>query len=606
MIRLLQCKSPLACHDSQCCLQIQPTPQDYARAVPTGNEVLREEVSKQAQNNSALKSYQQFIQQLQQPESAALVNGMRNYIRNITNKIETQQEQQQAVIKDDQVPNDSGVPKSNEEESSPTTEEPLEESFPIAEALSKSIRSYVDSTMETIQQTPEWQSIDLIRPSLESFLYGHLQSIVQTTVPTKDLDFWKKCLSLQFITPLHLDIACFSTTTASAKMLLQGAVEALQSIPQYHSPFEKLQRILQTYHCVNEALSKALNHDKAEGSNKKLPSADDVLPTLILTVLYAQPPTFVSTLKLVEIYCPPEQLRGEAGYAFTNLYGAMQFLVQLKVSNEEAPTDLTMTTQEFQQGLAESRSHMERMLATLQPPPSAKEEEVSETIQAEETKDNDLDDIHIPVQAIRDARLKGEDVNLDWARRWYHDHVLSKRKTMTSTPDTTFDEGTMGRSDQVVMDDSLPSSSLPVGWVRSYTFLTTQPEEVRMADLPQLLTEYRMLVKGVEQLLGERSAREAAERKQRLKDVERAIQTSVTELGGIVNIQHSKKKKKDEREEVGQQLDTEVDVKEAGVDGRENLPADVDAGEVTDGTVEPADEKAEEKERPETGDLEEK
>jgi hypothetical protein len=56
---------------------------------------------------------------------------------------------------------------------------------------------------------------------------------------------------------------------------------------------------------------------------------------------------------------------------------------------------------------------------------------------------------------------------------------------------------------------------LPDGFRRNYTFLNAQVSDIRMADLPQLLEEYNMLVHVTEELLGERAARLVAERKQR-------------------------------------------------------------------------------------------
>jgi hypothetical protein len=43
--------------------------------------------------------------------------------------------------------------------------------------------------------------------------------------------------------------------------------------------------------------------------------------------------------------------------------------------------------------------------------------------------------------------------------------------------------------------------SLPDGFKRSYQFLATEPDDIRMSDIPALLEEYRMLVRTTEMLL---------------------------------------------------------------------------------------------------------
>jgi hypothetical protein len=82
---------------------------------------------------------------------------------------------------------------------------------------------------------------------------------------------------------------------------------------------------------------------------KKLPSADDVLPAIILTVIRARSERLLFNLKFVEDFCAPEDLRGEAGYAFTNLHGAVQFLQELDDST--TAQQLAMSAQEFRQGV---------------------------------------------------------------------------------------------------------------------------------------------------------------------------------------------------------------------------------------------------------------
>jgi hypothetical protein len=150
--------------------------------------------------------------------------------------------------------------------------------------------------------------------------------------------------ALQFVTAAHLEVACLQhlSTAHDVPAILQEPVEALLSVALHHAPYEKLQRILAMYHAINVALSQTLNPTTTTTTPtennlpKKLPSADDVLPTIILTVLQARPQRLLYNLQLIEDFLPPEQLRGEAGYAYTNLYGAIQFLTDLNIGPDDA------------------------------------------------------------------------------------------------------------------------------------------------------------------------------------------------------------------------------------------------------------------------------
>jgi hypothetical protein len=258
----------------------------------------------------------------------------------------------------------------------------------------------------------------------------------------------------------------------------------------YYSPFEKLKLILKTYHRVNEALT------KAQGG--KIPSADDILPTLIWVVLQAKPLHLVSNLAMIEAYAPPEYFRGEEGYAFTNLFGAVQFLVDLNLNtNEDDPiTSLTITPQDFRQGLEKSRAAMEAQSTNAN-----KQKEIVVPV-VEPAKA-----VVIPVSEVRAARLRGEIADLDWARRCY----LSATESSATGEATGEEQG------------------LPTGFSRNYSFLTSQPDEIRMKDLPLLLQEYKMLVRTTETLLAERAQRASQQRRERLIKVEKAIQENAIE-----------------------------------------------------------------------------
>jgi hypothetical protein len=397
----------------------------------------------EAHDSVVLKAYHGFWTTLQQPECALLVQGMRNFMRSIDG---TQNMERMAVL----------------------------------------LKSYLDSTYESLKSHVAWKDrMDgHVRRSLESLMYGHCQPILNNLewggLFTMTEEEWvERFTQLQFVEPSHLEIECLVDADNDVSALLAAPIEALLSMDRYFSPYEKLQRVLAVYRGVNTALSSALN--QAPGSNTKLPSADDVLPAIILTVLRAKPAQIFRHLQLVEVFCPPEYLRGEAGYAYTNLYGAVQFLQDLDM---ELPSSLSISPEDFREGLEKCKVVTEKRLAVI-----------TEKLEVSDLQVHALD---ISVQEVRAARMRGEVVNLDWALKWQQEHTPSEQ---TSGMESTAEDTTQ-----------VP---LPEGFSRSYAFLTTEAEDIRVSDLPQLLAEYKMLVHTTEQLLGERAARHASEKRRK-------------------------------------------------------------------------------------------
>jgi hypothetical protein len=342
-------------------------------------------------------------------------------------------------------------------------------------------------------------------------LYGQCRGKIEASLKEElpfDGEILERLNSLQFLTPSHLEIECISGDE-DIDMVLSDPVAALRSFALYHSPYFKLQRILKVYHGINAALKRALNCGNETGS--KLPSADDVLPTLILTVLRARPSHLISNLRMIEIFAPSEYLRGEAGYSFTNLYSAVQFIRDLQM---DEPETLSISAHEFRKGLEEYRSSCDAKLSYARP----------ETVWETKTGDNDENlqiPLDVPVSEIRAARLRGEAVGVDWALRWQVEKASASSYLLPPPGEST---------DQEASDRGSVMDGLPAGFSRSYSFLTCRPEDVHVADLPQLLKEYRMLVHTTEQLLAEHSTRQSAERKERVSQQRKALLDAAAEI----------------------------------------------------------------------------
>ena len=386
------------------------------------------------------------------------------------------------------------------------------------ERVAGALKSFVDSTTSsTLSSHPSWRNQDIskVKRSLESFLYGQAQSILDrlewTGLFTMEEEAWtNKIAQLQFIQAEHLEIQCLNEASASAEDLLRDPIHAMVSIDQFYSPYEKLQRILLVYQGVNLALSVALNDRHRSGStpgDNKLPSADDVLPTIILTVLKAKPTRLLRNLQLIEVFAPQEYLRGEAGYAYTNLYGAVQFLQELNMTK---PDSLSISAEDFKNGLEESVKKTQERFELRKPKLDGLDPEYCNPIS-----------IDISPNDVRGARLKGEMINLEWA--------INQGLQFPEKCD--FDGHNVKAN---------TGGSLPAGFTRSYAFLSASPHDIRLSDLPKLLAEYKMMAHVTEQLLAERGARIATEKKKKDLHKSRQLDDSFFGIGTTDVSQHGR------------------------------------------------------------------
>lgn len=430
----------------------------------TAEDVVRSEL--EGEENSLVKDYHSFSSHLQDPACAMLVQGMRNFCRKLGN-----------VTDKDEV--------------------------------SARLQSYCMATYSSLSSHAAWKKDgpdERTKRALEAFIYGQCYSHIEMTFweeeDNKIEDTWLEKLSmLQFVSPEHLEIACLGGDV-NVDELLKEPMEAVQSIDSYFSPFDKLQRVLAVYRGINKALTAALN----AGSEKseKLPSADDVLPSIILSVLRSRPKRLLWNLKLIESLSPSDYMRGEAGYAFTNLFGAVQFLKDL---NLEHPDHLSISAQDFRKGLEECRSQLQDRIESRQEKES---EKVFDSIQS-------VKKIVVPPLEVHKARTRGEITDEYWAQQFLNDNQTVPEKPVHRRSET---EDTMDTSQH----------ALPQGFTRSYTFLRSRPEDIKMSDLPKLLSEYRMLVHATETLLGEQATKASAERRVRFSIRQDELYNKVREI----------------------------------------------------------------------------
>uniref|UniRef100_A0A7S2UL20 VPS9 domain-containing protein n=1 Tax=Attheya septentrionalis TaxID=420275 RepID=A0A7S2UL20_9STRA len=383
--------------------------------------------------------------------------------------------------------------------------------------MASTIRNFSQKTYQTVLSHPLFETTlkSLTDPKqreqrifvpLEAFVFAQCHETVWSLLSSSlenevENEFHERVESLQFVTPHHLEITCLGDKQDAIE--LQDAVRALEAVHQVSSPTLKLKCMLQVFRNINLAL----NHGSQTASSH---GADDVLPTMILTVLRTKPHGMLANLRFLQAFCTTEQLRGEAGYAFTNFYGAVQFLRDLDLTTIDTASNaaLKISPEEFSAGIEKCRREAQERQA-------ASEVKTEELMTSKDVKEEDqlsplaMKDMDIPITEIRAARLAGAEINLAWALKWQEEHQKNMVHDRLSSAGESSGQGSGKQS-----KGSFP---LPVGFTRSYGFLTAEPESLRLEDLPLLLQEYKMLVHTTETLLAERSARHNSENRERLR-----------------------------------------------------------------------------------------
>lgn len=115
--------------------------------------------------------------------------------------------------------------------------------------------------------------------------------------------------------------------------LLGPAREHLQRMDDQHYPFGKLQMLTEAHKSIVETLSRIFPSSS---------SADEVLPTLIYTLMTSPPETInvISNLHFIQHFRAKAKVDGETAYCLVNLEAAISFLETVDLSSlraDEAP-----------------------------------------------------------------------------------------------------------------------------------------------------------------------------------------------------------------------------------------------------------------------------
>lgn len=406
------------------------------------------------------------------------------------------------------------------------------------------VQKYMTSVYATISTHTAWRGDNTheTRMMLETFIYSkcnaHCYKLIQKDMK-ETLCLEDRLEVLQFVQPAHLDIQFMQND--EWKDILQKPISLLQSFEHLYSPCQMLRCVLEIFRCVNAALKSRWKDMTQDGESAKMPGADDVLPALILVLLAAKPKQMECHLKFLEEFATQEQLRGEAGYAFTNLFSAVQFIKELDL-NQNGESDagrptLNIDSEQLKQKLQEHQDIVKEKNAKKEQQEDKVSEENKDTNTNTDGNDgNSIEDslVNLPVSDLTKARIRGEDIQ-DWLTKWITDRLKEEPIPKEQISSSQTKENVKGDSNVTAI------AGLPNDFKRSYQFLSTDPDSIRISDIPNLLDEYRLLVKTTETLIASQSAKENENRrllmkqkKQELKDSYTAastdLQTSAQEL----------------------------------------------------------------------------
>ena len=134
--------------------------------------------------------------------------------------------------------------------------------------------------------------------------------------------------------------------------------------------------------------------------------------------------------------------------------------------------------------------------------------------------------ITVPVHVVTAARLSGDDPS-DWALKWLTSNTSSMDLRLDSSLlSTESGEGTEQAAGKTTRANAPP---FPEGFTRSYKFLATEPNDIRISDIPALLDEYKLLVRTTEILLMERNMMERNTILNQMKNKKEILDQSLAE-----------------------------------------------------------------------------
>eukprot|EP00035_Acanthoeca_spectabilis_P000130 m.71140 g.71140 ORF g.71140 m.71140 type:complete len:505 (-) comp10053_c0_seq1:234-1748(-) len=217
-----------------------------------------------------------------------------------------------------------------------------------AEEMAAAVQAAYDGVDDKIWGgSAAWAAVDeavatASQAFFEQYLMDQLYELVFAANPDDehmDLKLQEKIRLLRWVSPEHLK-ANFDPDNPLVQKAFENAQDQLIMMDSQRAPHEKLERVVSASKGIFDVLQ------LAGGSPA---GADDFMPLLIYTVIRANPPMLYSNLQYITRFSNQKKLNsGEAGYFYTNLYGAVEF-----VSTIDAEA-LQMSPREFHERMQQN------------------------------------------------------------------------------------------------------------------------------------------------------------------------------------------------------------------------------------------------------------
>lgn len=483
----------------------------------------QEELVGSIDDHAFLFYYSEIVERLCLPECKDIVQGMRHFVKSL-------EELTIRIQKEDPTSKEEG------------------HMTQIKDAMC----TYLENLYDTLASHPLWRENSGLshdtKMMVDTFVYSKCYTHIMKVMVSEELQVEESYMQdrlqflNEFVEPVHLELNLWNDINSNLHYVeeeteyatpckpweqdLVNPIALLHGLGKLYSPAQMLRCILDVYRGINDTLKNLFLHHKGG----KAPSADDILPTLILTVICARPKKIMSILTFVEWFATDEQKRGENGYAFATLYSAMQFIKELDLeqrNDDEKDTSkptLHMSQAEMKELL---RNYLERkrdIFSEQQMNVTDASSQIEGVTQDMDISSRSLDayqPISISLHEVTAARLRGENLN-EWAQRYIDSNEESWKQ-----PAQIQDDEEKKQFESLHQQETL---SLPDGFTRSYKYLSADPNNVRLVEIPGILEEYSMLVRTVETLISERNSYLRHHRKDETKLKKERLEASLAEI----------------------------------------------------------------------------
>lgn len=362
---------------------------------------------------------------------------------------------------------------------------------------------------------------------LEKFLVSRLHSKIFAVDPedkAEDARLQEQIGSLSWVSFEHLGVPPVDPS------LLMVAADELRSVDKYKAPHDKLVCILNATRVINDVLKRTL---KEQGAVGRPLSADDFLPLLIYCVLQANPPRLHSNVEYIAAFRHPSRLVAEEAYYLTALQSAAAFAKDanpqtLEVSEEEFTRRCAAALEAFREKQAEEARReaarsAEEALGWADPPKGPKPG-AQQPPGAANSKDDALaSELEAAATAVSDAVADAAKAAA-WFIAGHPSRDQAGEPGDGSAPDLIPMED-FGASEGKAADGSAPQSPRTVHQKAAALDVETQQalaekvralpfafetvfsaKDLRMADVPKLLSEYQEMARLLRALEGGQAA----------------------------------------------------------------------------------------------------